>query len=82
MTLSEKIKTKIAKQKAVGHDVTSVVSYDMLNEWADDAQTLQAENERLREAVGEAINQIEYLHQKFQETGSGNAVLSRLKQLP
>lgn len=27
----------------------------------------------------EAILQIEYLHNKFQETGSGNSVLSKLK---
>jgi hypothetical protein len=34
---------------------------------------------RLREAVEEAIRQIEYLHGKFAETGSGNAVLARLR---
>lgn len=35
----------------------------------------------LEEALTESILQIEYLHGKFQETGSGNAVLSRLKSL-
>jgi hypothetical protein len=40
---------------------------------------LRAEIERLRAALNEAINQIEYLHNKFRETGSGNAVLSRIR---
>lgn len=49
-----------------------------------------AEVEQLRERVKElegaitlslqeAINQIEYLHGKFQETGTGNAVIARLQ---
>ena len=33
---------------------------------------------RLEEALREAKLQIEYLHGKFQETGSGNAVLARI----
>lgn len=35
----------------------------------------------LLEALQEAKNQIEYLHSKFQATGSGNAVISRIKGL-
>lgn len=35
----------------------------------------------VREAAQEAILQIEYLHQKFQETGSGNQVVARLRVL-
>ena len=31
------------------------------------------------EALREAVLQIEYLHDKFQETGTGNAVLAKLK---
>lgn len=34
----------------------------------------------LLEALEEAKIQIEYLHGKFKETGSGNAVLSRMEQ--
>lgn len=39
------------------------------------------ENERLRDALQDASNQIEYLHGKFTATGSGNAVLSQIKQV-
>jgi hypothetical protein len=42
---------------------------------------LRAEIERLRAALNEAINQIEYLHNKFRETGSGNAVVARIRHL-
>lgn len=35
----------------------------------------------LEETLRESILQIEYMHTIFQETGSGNAVLSRLKAL-
>ena len=33
----------------------------------------------LAEAAEEATQQIEYLHGKFQETGTGNAVIARLE---
>ena len=33
----------------------------------------------LAEAAGEAKQQIKYLHGKFQETGTGNAVIARLE---
>lgn len=35
---------------------------------------------RLRAALAEARLQIEYLHEKFGETGSGNAVLARITE--
>ena len=35
----------------------------------------------LEEALRESILQIEYMHRIFQETGSGNAALARLKAL-
>ena len=41
-------------------------------------KTLRARVARLEEALREAKLQIEYLHGKFQETGSGNAVLARI----
>lgn len=34
---------------------------------------------RLKELLEESCRQIEYLHYKFQETGSGNAVLARAR---
>lgn len=36
------------------------------------------ELEKLRDVLSEAAIQIRYLHQKFQETGSGNSVLARI----
>jgi len=38
-------------------------------------------HEELVQAVEQAKMQIEYLHEKFQETGSGNAVLSKLDRV-
>jgi hypothetical protein len=35
----------------------------------------------LRAALAEAVLQIEYLHEKFRETGSGNAVVARIRNL-
>jgi hypothetical protein len=37
------------------------------------------ENEKLRSLLLEAALQIEYLHEKFAVTGTGNAVLTRIK---
>ena len=39
---------------------------------------MKQEATRLRELLAEAARQIVYLHEKFQETGSGNAVLARI----
>lgn len=38
-----------------------------------------AENARLRDVLREAKLQIEYLHGKFQETGSGNSTLQKIE---
>lgn len=46
---------------------------------AEHLAALETENERLREASREALLQIRYLHAKFQETGSGNAVIAQLE---
>jgi len=46
-----------------------------------EAALAEAEIVRLREALRDASLQIEYLHEKFQETGSGNAVLAKLRTL-
>ena len=47
---------------------------------ATERARLEGEVARLREACAEAAQQIEYLHDKFTATGSGNAVLARLKE--
>lgn len=36
---------------------------------------------RLREVLSDAYLQIDYLHGRFQETGSGNAVLARINDV-
>ena len=41
----------------------------------------EAEIERLKEVLRESKSQIEYLHQKFSETGTGNAVLAKIKSI-
>ena len=42
---------------------------------------LEGERRELREGAGMAKLQIEYLHGKFKETGTGNAVLVRLNAI-
>ncbi len=44
-------------------------------QWAADAYL---EIKRLRAVLGDARLQIEYLQEKFQPTGTGNAVLARI----
>jgi hypothetical protein len=41
MTLSQKIQSKIDKQKFVGHDNAAVIPYKMLEEWIEDALQLE-----------------------------------------
>lgn len=41
MKLSEKIQSKIDKQKFVGHDNAAVITYKMLEEWIEDAIQLE-----------------------------------------
>ncbi len=41
--------------------------------------TLREANKELIEALEESKLQIEYLHNKFQATGSGNSVLNRIE---
>ena len=45
------------------------------------ADDLESINTELYDLLGEAALQIEYLQEKFQETGSGNAMLSKIKTL-
>ncbi len=44
------------------------------------ARRLCADVDRLRATLREAESQIEYLHEKFRETGSGTAVLERIRR--
>ena len=44
-------------------------------------ESRQPEVDKLKEVLHEAKLQIEYLHHKFAETGTGNAVLSRIESL-
>ena len=64
---------KKAQEKWEKHQENTPIALNrMLNE-----KTQQCEE--LAEALSEAALQIEYLQQKFQETGSGNSVLSKIR---
>jgi hypothetical protein len=43
------------------------------------ASSIKNNLEDIKESLESCISQIEYLHEKFKPTGSGNAVLSRAK---
>lgn len=60
-------------------DYTTNMSVAEALEAATLITSLRAENARLRGALNEAVTQIEYLHDKFQVTGSGNTVLARAR---
>lgn len=53
----------------------------MLEEATARAGRHKMELEKVREALGEAILQIEYLHEKFPKTGTSEAVLTRLRSV-
>lgn len=46
----------------------------------DDYQSLQSERDKLVEVLRECEIQIEYMHEKFKKTGSGNAVLAQISR--
>lgn len=43
--------------------------------------TMEAERDEIVEMLREASLQIEYLHEKFQKTGTGETVLARIRML-
>lgn len=45
----------------------------------DEIKELENKNSKLLDCIQEAILEIEYLHNKFQETGTGNTVVAKLK---
>lgn len=47
----------------------------------DAQQVLWEDIRQLRNVLAEAKLQIEYLHDKFGETGSGNAVLAKIERV-
>lgn len=44
-------------------------------------RNLEAQNKKLKELLAESGLQIEYLHNKFKSTGSGNNLLTRIETL-
>jgi hypothetical protein len=60
-------------------DETALANTDAAYELQNRANAAEARLARAREAIGEAIRQIEYLREKSRETGSGNGVLARLR---
>jgi len=40
--LSQKMKTKMAKQKTVGHSAGSVIPHEMMEQWIEEVENLEA----------------------------------------
>lgn len=53
----------------------------VLEEAVDMIEQQAAEIERLRSVLVDASLQIQYLHEKFGETGSGNGVLAQISDV-
>ena len=59
---------------------TSLAVFTLAPEAADFAAAFQVE--KFIDLCEDARNQIEYLHSKFKETGTGNAILAKLEARP
>lgn len=80
MLTDEKFIQRLAKQK--GDLLEHVAALQDGAATMREAINQQARNLiELEDALSECVLQIEYLHGKFGETGSGNAVLARAKAL-
>lgn len=55
------------------------VSVDQVLEHLNRLERLEAERDQLQDLLMEARAQLEYLHEKFKPTGTGEAVLARLR---
>lgn len=77
--LSIDLSAEECAQIAVQHAEERVVFF--VAELAQELPVIKEENRELRELLDECRIQIEYLHSKFGETGSGNNVLSRVDNL-
>lgn len=53
---------------------------DVIETMNDENEKLRACRDRLVEALEEAILQIEYLHKRFETTGSGNSTITKAKE--
>lgn len=58
-----------------------VDAFNVTNETGLTPRELLAQRDELVELIHDAGSQIEYLHDKFSETGTGNNVISRIKSL-
>lgn len=56
-------------------------AFNVTNETGLTPRELLSQRDELVELIHDAGSQIEYLHDKFSETGTGNNVLSRIKSL-
>jgi len=83
---SEKVSGFFTKKK-IGNLIVPVIEVykesdmgDYIESYEIDGSTLQSELSAAKERVKECIVQLEYLNEKFGETGTTNALLSKLKQ--
>ena len=56
-------------------------AFNVTNETGLTPRELLSQRDELVELIHDAGSQIEYLHDKFSETGTGNNVISRIKSL-
>lgn len=73
MKLSERIRKWFGDECGRKHQ-------NVMDLWAEEVAQLEAINKDLLYACQSGVLQIEYLHRKFKETGSGNHTIARLQQ--
>jgi hypothetical protein len=69
-----------ARQRGMGLVYMEAETHDLARELERFVAANSLEDELTR-LLREAARQIEYLHDKFQETGSGNAVLTQIRHV-
>lgn len=64
-----------------GHLHVATIPRARDGDWSRDNANMFAAAPEMADELAEAALQIEYLHDKFQKTGTGNAVLDRIRRL-
>jgi hypothetical protein len=78
MTVSDSYCTDlIARLRAAGRD-ERLATGQLYLDAADALQSLSGPEDEACDLIHQALQQIDYLHQKFQPTGTGEAVMARL----
>jgi ElaB/YqjD/DUF883 family membrane-anchored ribosome-binding protein len=62
-------------------DLGDSIYENVIKPLREENERLRARVEKLEDGMKDAVLQIDYLHDKFQPTGTGNAIISRLNSL-